>query len=106
MADYLSRSFDFGVRIVQLARWLKEEGKEFPLTERLLECGTGVGISLRAAKVLKDRECFVRAIWQAEEVQFLLELMVKTNFVTQLQSEPLLTECKAILAEINSQKPL
>ena len=97
MTDYLAKSFDFGIRIVQLARWLNDEGKEFPLAGRLLESGTGVGISLRAAKALRDRGYYVHAVEQAEEVQYLLELMVNTGFITEIQSEPLLFDCKAII---------
>ena len=96
MTDYLAKSFDFGMRIVLLARWLKDEGKEFPLAGRLLESGTGVGISLRAGKVLQDRGYYVQAIEQAEEIQYFLELMVNTGFITEIQSKPLLSDCKTI----------
>ena len=97
MADYLAKSFDFGIRIVQLARWLNDEGKEFPLAGRLLESGTGVGISLRAAKALQDRCYYAQAVRQAEEVQYLLELMVNTGFITEIQSKPLLSDSKVII---------
>ena len=100
MADGLAQSFDFAVRIVQLVKWLEQEEKAFPQARRLLECGTGLGITLRTAKSLSDRDSLVQAIRYAEEVQFLLELMVKTEFITELQSGPLRSECKAIKKEL------
>ena len=102
MTDYLAKSFDFGIRIVQLARWLKDEGKEFPLAGRLLESGTGVGISLRMAKALQEQSNYVQAVQQAEEVQYLLELMVNTGFITEVQSKPLLSDCKTIKKKAES----
>lgn len=104
MIDYLSQSFDFGIRTVQLVKWLKDEGKDFPLSGRLLECGTGVGVSLRVAKSLDNWALFTQAFMQAEEVQFLLELMVKTDFITKIQSEPLILECKSIKNVINEKE--
>ena len=102
VTDYLSKSFDFGIRIVELTRWLKDEGKEFPLAGRLLESGTGVGISLRAAKALPEQSYYAQAVQHAEEVQYLLELMVDTGFITEIQSKPLLSGCKAIKKQAES----
>ena len=106
MADYLDQSFDFGVRIVQLTRWLKDEGKEFPLIQQLLDCGTGLGISLREANALNNSDYFIVALKQAEESEYLLELMVKTSFLAELQSKPLLADCGSIKNEIRKLLPV
>ena len=36
MTDLQANAFDFGIHVVELAGWLKEIGKEFPLIDRLL----------------------------------------------------------------------
>ena len=100
MADYLSQSFDFGVRIIMMSEWMKQEGKEFPLIQRLLECGAGLCVSMRVAEALNDRSIRVQAFQQIEEAECLLELMVKAGFLTELQSKPLLFDCNAIKEKI------
>jgi hypothetical protein len=104
VTDCVTQAFDFGIRIVQLARWLKDEGKDFPLAGRLLESGSGLRASLRTAKALGDKDCLVRAFLEAEVAEYLLELMVKTDFITVLQSEPLLADCRAIKKGIRELK--
>jgi len=37
MTDLQANAFDFGIRVVELAGWLKEVGKKFPLIDRLPE---------------------------------------------------------------------
>ena len=106
MTDLQANAFDFGIRIVELAGWLKGEGKEFPLINRLLECGTGLGISLRAANGLNIKDSSIKALRLADEAQYLLELMVKTSFLTELQSKPLLSDCLALKEEIGRLKAL
>jgi hypothetical protein len=55
MNELLIKAFDFGIRIIELANYLDEEKKLFPLTARLLECGTGIGVSLRVSNNLPTR---------------------------------------------------
>ena len=66
--------------------------------ERLLECGTGISVSLRiAADVPEDSQDFhIDVIKQAEEFQCLMEFMVKTGVLTKRQSEPLIADCQFI----------
>ena len=42
MNELLIKAFDFGIRLLELANYLDEEKKHFPLMPRLLECGTGI----------------------------------------------------------------
>ena len=43
------RSFDFAVRIVKLARYLRHERKEFELSSQLLRAGTSIGANINEA---------------------------------------------------------
>jgi four helix bundle protein len=104
VSDCIAKSFDFGIRVVELSRWLKGEGKEFPLADRLTESGTGLRALLLTAKAFSDRDCRLKAFLEAAEAEYLLELMVKTNFITELQSEPLLSDCRSIKRGILSMK--
>lgn len=104
MSDCLSQSYDFGIRIVQLSRWLKDEGKDFPLSGRLLECGAGICPALRVAQAMGDKGSRVVAFRYVEEAEYLLELMVETDFITALQSEPLLSDCRVIKKDIRANQ--
>lgn len=105
MNELSIKAFDFGIRIIELVNYLDEEKKPFPLTVRLLECGTGIGVYLRISnnffKGLKEN-C-MQAYKLALETEYLLELMVKTGFINENQSKPILTDCRLIKDEIGKQ---
>ncbi len=104
--DELSiKAFDFGIRIIELAKYLDEEKKPFPLAVRLLECGTGIGVYLRVSNNFPKslQEHCMQAYKLALETEYLLELMVKTGFVGENQSKPILTDCRLIKDQIGKR---
>lgn len=102
MNELLGKAFDFGIRIVELAKYLEEENRQFPLIIRLLECGAGICVSLRIAKeaVHNLQENLAQAYKLSLETEYLLELLVKTGFINENQSIPILTDCKLIKNKI------
>lgn len=105
MNELLIKAFDFSIRIIELANYLDEEKKLFPLTARLLECETGIGVCLRVSNNFPKslQENCMQAYKLALETEYLLELMVKTGFIRENQSKPILTECRVIKDEIKKQ---
>lgn len=101
MNELLIKAFDFGIRVIELAIYLDEEKKEFPMMVRLLECGTGIGVCLRASNISQknSQESWKQAYRLALETEYLLELMVKTGFISENQSKPILTDCRFIKDE-------
>lgn len=105
--ELLQNSFFLAVRLVELVRYLKDEGKDFPLSERLLICGNGVGVNLRIAKMSVAKERAVKtgqALAYALECEYLLKLMAKTGYMTEYQSMPLREDCTSLISMINSVK--
>jgi len=47
MNEPIMKAFDFGIRLIELANYLDEEKKHFPLMTRLIECGTGINVYLQ-----------------------------------------------------------
>lgn len=92
------KSFDFSIRIIELAKYLDEEGKPFPLSERLLTCATGIGICLRMAELTGKRSTdnVMQALDYVVETEFLLETMGKTGYLTEKQSLPLINDCRSL----------
>jgi four helix bundle protein len=105
MNELLIKVFDFGIRVIELANYLNEENKQFPMIAHLLECGTGIGVCLRISDSLPKslQENFTKAYKLALETEYLLELMVKTEFISDNQSKPILNDCRYIIEEIARQ---
>lgn len=101
MNELMLKAFDFGIRIIELANYLAEEKKLFPLITRLLECGTGIGVSLRVSDRFPKsmQENCMQAYKLALEAEYLLELMAKTGFINENQSKPILNDCRHIKEE-------
>lgn len=105
MKDLLLKTFDFGIRITELSNYLDEGKRRFPLIDRLLECGTGIGVCMRISETQpKSRtDYYKQACKLAVETEYMLELMVKTGLLTEQQSKPMLTDCRSIKEEIETQ---
>lgn len=105
MKDLIAKSFDFSIRIVELANYLTEENKQFPLIGCLLECGTGIGICLRISDEFPKniQESYGQAYRLSMETEYMLELLVKTGFVNEIQIKPILSDCRFLKAGIEKQ---
>lgn len=105
----LKKSFDFSIRVLELAKYLEEENRQYPLCDRLLVCATEIGVSLRlAASAGKmSSEINQKALRYAEEAEYLLELMSKTDYLSEKQSMPIIGDCRGLKAMISelSGKP-
>lgn len=99
LMDHLQdKSFDFSIRIMEMAKYLEEEKKPFPLIDRLLACAAGIGINLRLAALDGRRaaDSFGQALSCAVEAEYLLEAMVKTSCLTEKQSTTVINDCREI----------
>ena len=101
MDEFLLKTFDFGIRVVELSNYLEYENKRFALINRLLECGTGIGVCIRISVAMPEhsQENLIQAYRLVSEAEFLLELMVKTGVITESQSKPILSDCRLIKDE-------
>ncbi len=96
----MEKSFDFSIRIVELVKYLHEEKRPFLLEQRLLSCGTGIGVCLRLVQTDGCSSHVIQAMSLAAEAEYLLEVMAKTGSLTNKQSEPILGDCRALKALI------
>ena len=102
MEDLSKRADVFFGYVVELTSWIEEEGKEFPYTENLLECGRGIGETIRETKPVRpfSQEGFAKVSGLMDEFCRLMGLLVTTGVLTEIQSKPLLSECLSIRKEI------
>lgn len=104
MERLLVKSFDFSIRITEMIKYLEEKEKLFPLCERLLTCATGIGIGLRQAASAGrlSQEINQRTLAYAQEAEYLLELMSKTEYLSEQQSKHILNDCRDIMSAIRA----
>lgn len=104
----LDSSFDFSIRLVELVKYLNSEDRRFPLAEHLLNCGNGIGINLRmAARTAAGRENYEKMAQAgacAAEIEYTLEVMAKTGYLTEQQSLPLREECAELAEMIRAEE--
>jgi four helix bundle protein len=94
------RSFDFALRIIKLYKYLQNE-KEFVLGKQLLRSGTAIGALVREAEQAESKADFVHkmaiALKEANETQYWLELLYKSDYIDEQQFKSINTDSIEIL---------
>ena len=85
------KSLEFVVRIVNLYKFLVNEQKEFVMSKQILRSGTSIGANIREAEQAQSRADFINklniALKEANETEYWLELLIRTEYITQEQYE-------------------
>ena len=105
------KSISFAVRIVKFYKFLCEEKKEYILSKQVLRSGTSIGANIRESRNAQSKADFINklnvALKEADETQYWLEVMEKSEIINSEQVESLnkdLSELIAIL--VSSLKTL
>ena len=110
--DKLSvQSMDFAVSILNLVKFLKET-KEHIVSNQIRRSGTSIGANIREAQYAHSKADFISkmqiALKEANETGYWLELLLKTNYITDKQYKELDTVCTGLramlVASINTAK--
>ncbi len=91
------KAMRFSVRIVNLQRFLIKEYKEYTLSNQILRSATSIGANLAEAEcAISDRD-FLSKIYislkETAETLYWLELLFRTNYLTEKQYSSLYSEC-------------
>lgn len=114
MADsiMLNKAKDFAVDIVNLCRQVKTKHKESVLTNQLMRCGTSIGANIHESKYAQSKADFVSkmqiALKECYESEYWLELLNRTDLISNEECKTLLSNCGAIrrmlISSINTVK--
>ena len=104
-------SMDFAVSIINLVKRLKEN-KEHIISNQIGRSGTSIGANIREAQYAHGKADFIAklqiALKEANETGYWLELLYKTNYLTEPQYKQLDSACTGIramlVASINTAK--
>ena len=110
--DKLSvQSMDFAVSVINLVKYLKEN-KEHIISNQIGRSGTSIGANIREAQYAHGKADFIAklqiALKEANETGYWLELLLKTNYISEYQFielDKICTGLRAMLvASINTAK--
>ena len=81
-----NKTFGFAIRIINLSKFLQDK-KEFILSKQILRSGTSIGAMIRESEHAESKTDFIHkfsiAQKEANETQYWLELLHKTDFIDQ-----------------------
>ncbi len=110
--DKLSvQSMDFAVQIIHLVKSLKEK-RESIISNQIGRSGTSIGANIREAQYAHGKADFIArlqiALKEANETGYWLELLSKTNYITEEEYKALDSACTSIrvmlVSSINTAK--
>ena len=110
--DKLSvQSLDFAVSVINLVKYLKEN-KEHIISNQIGRSGTSIGANIREAQYAHGKADFIAklqiALKEANETGYWLELLLKTNYISENQFKELDKICTGLramlVASINTAK--
>lgn len=95
-----TKSLDFAIRIVKLYKHLIETNHEFVLSKQLLKSGTSIGANVREAIGGQSKEDFIAkmhiALKEVYETEYWLELLYKTDYLSENEYESIFTDCREL----------
>ena len=108
----LDKTLEFSVRIVRSYQYLTREKHEEIMANQLLRSGTSIGANAHEAVYGTSKQDFIAklhiALKEASETEYWLILLTRTEYLTTIQSESLMSDCleikKILIATLNKTK--
>ena len=106
-----TQSTDFALSIIKLVKFLKEN-RESIISNQIGRSGTSIGANIREAQYAHGKADFIAklqiALKEANETGYWLELLFKTNYISEEEFKTLDSECTSIrvmlISSINTAK--
>lgn len=97
-----NKTLDFAVRIVKLYKYLCDQKKEFVLSKQILRSGTSIGANVSESKNAQTDPDYLTkmniALKEADETRYWLELLRRTEYITEFEFKSLTDDLKEIIA--------
>ena len=96
-----SKSYAFAIRVVNLAKFLRDEKKEYILSKQIVRCGTSIGANIEEASGAQSDNDFIAklhiALKESKETHYWLRFLRDTKYITEDQAESLLCDIGEII---------
>lgn len=97
----LEKSICFAVRIVRMAKFLKENKGEYVISKQILKSGTSIGANVHEAIEGISRSDFRAKLYislkEARETEYWLELLYRSEYITTDEYNSIKQDCDEIL---------
>ncbi len=97
----LEKNKAFALRIIKLYKYLKDQQNEYVMSKQLLRCGTSIGANVKEAMRGQSKADFYSklniSLKEASEVEYWLELLYESDFITKAQFESIYDDCQEII---------
>ncbi|MCT4615821.1 MAG: four helix bundle protein [Marinifilaceae bacterium] len=78
-----NKSFNFALRIVKLSKYLRNDKREFVISNQVLRSGTAIGALIREAEHAESKADFIHklsiALKEANETDYWIELLYQSD---------------------------
>ena len=82
----VTKSRNFAICTIKLYQYLKEEKKEYTMSQQLLKCGTSIGANVKEALRGQSKADFAAkmniALKEASETEYWLDILNATNYIS------------------------
>ena len=100
------KSMNLAIRIVNLYKHLVGEKKEYVLSRQLLKSGTSIGANIREAQNGESSADFIHKLGiaqkETDETLYWLELLQKTEYISEAAFQSIYQDTEEILRMIRS----
>lgn len=97
-----AKTLDFAVRIVNFYKYLCDEKKEFVMSKQILRSGTSIGANVSESKNAQTDPDYLTkmniALKEADETHYWLELLRRSEYITESEYNSLNDDLKEIIA--------
>ncbi len=97
----INRSKDFAIESIKLYKSLKDDKKEFIISQQFLRSATSIGANVREGLNSISKKEFISklniSLKEAFEVEYWLELLFETDYIDKKQFEYFKSKCIEII---------
>lgn len=102
----VAKSKAFALRCIRLYKYLCSEKSEYVLSKQMLRSGTSVGANIKEAIRGQSKADFGAkmniAMKEASETEYWLELLGESEYLTEQQTDSILSDCRELLKLLTS----
>ena len=102
----LDKAMEFAVRVVRMCQYLTTEKKDFVMSKQLLRSGTSIGANIAEALSAVSRRDFLSKMYiafkESSESLYWLELMYRTDYLTERQYQSMKSDCYELRQMLSS----
>lgn len=106
--DRQERTLNFSIRIVNLCKFLRENGGTgYDLSKQLIRSGTSIGANVEEAKNAESKPDFIHkmtiSLKEARETNYWLKILIATEKKLEQRLLPLLNESNELISILHSK---